>query len=407
MFVDFNRVFKEKPQTQIMVPEVLVEYMNSQLPKGVKYEVQEDGTCEIVGDGEPINIGGFVFQLSKEQQELLGANCSEDDIINYFYNAQKPIPLKLKKDGFITLNGKEFPIEQLNYRPMNPIHYEKGELWLSPHPFGKPFELKIGCDEYERKLLISRVPTESTHIATFESEKEAPLYLKYHMDEENKTLTANISYNLKYATSIRDIVESTSIYNAYLEGRGYLESVKIQVKENKKKVFDKDSIVFWKKVLAIEEYLGVAFKPPLDDVEFETMCLVETLYQNLINKIPVIDKGVINTINGEFSKTKKEIDELTGKPIYFEFETTSNVELFEAKFELPALVGIFNAVFAGVEVDKNEQKIILKDESKQKKRYSSTLRFRDEEEVKKFKEGDYQQRVALFHDAKKAQEYLK
>lgn len=67
MFVDFNRVFKEKPQTQIMVPEVLVEYMNSQLPKGVKYEVQEDGTCEIVGDGEPINIGGFVFQLSKEQ----------------------------------------------------------------------------------------------------------------------------------------------------------------------------------------------------------------------------------------------------------------------------------------------------------------------------------------------------
>lgn len=41
------------------------------------------------------------------------------------------------------------------------------------------------------------------------------------------------------------------------------------------------------------------------------------------------------------------------------------------------------------------------------KRYSSTLRFRDEEEVKKFKEGDYQQRVALFHDAKKAQEYLK
>ena len=53
-------------------------------------------------------------------------------------------------------------------------------------------------------------------------------------------------------------------------------------------------------------------------------------------------------------------------------------------------MGIFNAVFAGVEVDKNEQKIILKDESKQKKRYSSTLRFRDEEEVKKIKEGDYQ-----------------
>ena len=47
--------------------------------------------------------------------------------------------------------------------------------------------------------------------------------------------------NFLFYSTIRDIVESTSIYNAYLEGRGYLESIKIQVKENKKKVFDKDS----------------------------------------------------------------------------------------------------------------------------------------------------------------------
>ena len=35
MFVDFNIVFKNKPQTQIAVPEALVNYMNKALPEGV------------------------------------------------------------------------------------------------------------------------------------------------------------------------------------------------------------------------------------------------------------------------------------------------------------------------------------------------------------------------------------
>ena len=47
MFVDFNRVFKNKPQTQITAPAALVNYMNQSLPEGVKYVAQENGNCVI------------------------------------------------------------------------------------------------------------------------------------------------------------------------------------------------------------------------------------------------------------------------------------------------------------------------------------------------------------------------
>ena len=197
----------------------------------------------------------------------------------------------------------------------------------------------------------------------------------------------------------------------YLEGKGYLAGHELGIKPNGKKIkpFDKGSIVFWKKVLEIEEYLGVSFSPPQDDVKFETMCLVETLYQNLINKMPVIDKEVINSINGGFEwlKTKEEIEEMMGKPIYLEFEAATIVELFGVELKLPALLGIFNSVFAGLDGKGDEQKILLKDESEQKRRYTSILRFKTEEEVQEFKKSDYNQRVTLLHDAKRVQEYLR
>lgn len=411
MFVDFNRVFKDKPQTEIAVPEALISYLNTQLPEGVKYKIEEDGTCNIASTGGPVNIGGFEFHLTEEQKKILGDHFSKEDLMNYFYNAQKSVPLNLKKDGMITLNGKEFSIDKISFHPMKPIHYENGTLWMLPQPFEPPFKLMVGCEKYERELLISRVPNESVHVELYESEKSAPLYLKYQLDKKNGTLKVNISYNITYAKTIRDIVESTSIYNAYLEGKGYLAGHELGIKPNGKKIkpFDKDSIAFWKKVLEIEEYLGVSFEPPQDDVGFETMCLVETLYQNLINKTPVIDKEVISSINGggEWLKTKEELEEMTGKPIYLEFEATTIIELFGVELKLPALLGIFNSIFAGLDGKGEEQKIILKDESEQKRRYTSILRFKTEEEVQEFKKSDYNQRVTLLHDAKKVQEYLR
>ena len=42
--------------------------------------------------------------------------------------------------------------------------------------------------------------------------------VKYFVDEEKQTISFNISFNLSYANTVTDIVESTSIYNAFAEG---------------------------------------------------------------------------------------------------------------------------------------------------------------------------------------------
>ena len=216
MFVDFNRVFKGKPQSQLAVPPALIEYLNRSLPEGVKYVADENGNCVITGTDNSFTLGGFSLDLTDEQKKILGKHYTDKDVYEYSYNAQQPIRLSLIKDGYVLLNGQEFPVKEMAYNPLASIKCVSGSFWLSPPRLPDPFEIKVGCDKYERTLKVSRVPNNSISIWAFESEKEEPLCLKYFADRKTQRMTLNISLNLGRAKSVKDIVESTSIYNACL-----------------------------------------------------------------------------------------------------------------------------------------------------------------------------------------------
>ena len=410
MFVDFNRVFKNKTQTQLSVPNVLIDYMNRSLPTGIKYVIDSNGHCVITSTTESCNIGGFKFVPTEEQKKILGKNFTQQDILDYFYNIQEPIPLVLDKDGYILLNGQEFPVEKITFNPFSPIEYISGSFHMYPQKFPEPFQIKIGCNKYERTLLVKRIPNDSVSIAAFESDKDAPFYIQYFIDIKKQTLKLNVSFNIAKAKTIRDIVESTSIYNAFLDGKGTIlgKALDVKLDSSAAKRFDDNSIVFWEKVLQVEEHLKISFIPPQKDVDFDTICLVEQLYQNLINQLPTRSSQLINSIdaNWNFDSPQKSIKEIIGLPIFFEFEVISQIELFGVTMKLPSLLGIFNSVLKEYTEKGDKQRLIFIDESEEKKRYTSVMCFKSEEELKAYKTIDHNKMISLFQDAKMPHEYL-
>ena len=410
MFVDFNRAFKSKPQSQIAVPPAVVEYMNQSLPEGVKYVADENGNCFISSTDTSFTLGGFSLELTNEQKRILGKNYTEKDVYEYSYNAQEPIHLRLIKEGYVVLNGQEFPVDKMVHNPLVPIKYVSGSFYMLPPKFPGAFDIRVGCDEYERTLKVSRIPNNSVSIWAFESEKADPLCLKYFVDREKKRMTLSISLNLGKAKSVKDILKSSSIYNAYLEGKGTLLGHKLECKlktDNVKK-YNEKSILFWKKVLKIEDYLEVSFIPPKENVDSRTVCLIEQLYQNFIHKNPVRDNQKINHIDGkwDFNDIGNDMSESLGKPFFFEFEAMSEFDLLGIKLELPSLICVFDAALQDCIMKGEKQRLVLTDESEEKERYTSIMCFKTEAELAEYKTKGYDEIITLFHDAKRIQEYL-
>ena len=70
MFVDFNRVFSDKPQTELKIPDALVNHLNMNLPTGIKYVVDSKGNCRITTEGDSVVLGGWYIKRQKSIEKF-------------------------------------------------------------------------------------------------------------------------------------------------------------------------------------------------------------------------------------------------------------------------------------------------------------------------------------------------
>lgn len=410
MFVDFDKVFN-KQQESIPIPDGFIDYLNKKLPSGIKYIADNKGNCIITSDDNSpsFTLGGFIIILSQEDKKILGASFSQNDILKLYYNRQAEILLQLQKEGFITINGKEMPINQLIVNPHYPIKFQDGQFFMSPPPFPEPFYLEIGTQNIKRNLLVKRIPHNSIDTIAFESIDNQPLSLNYTMKEKDNSLSLNISYDIKKAKNVRDILDTAEIYNAFWDGEGYLGNQIIEgtINTNNVRRFSDTSIRFWNKVYDLEEYLNISFSIPIEEITFETICLVEQLYQNLILKNPIKELGKPDTLDFKWSaENRPDFEDSIGKPVYFEFEATKTFELFGEKITLHGLTGIINCIFSKVIEKGGVYKFILEDLHADKPKYFASIFFKSEDEMIDYKNNKQKERITSFHNAKKASEYL-
>ena len=415
MFVEFDKVFNNGSQAQMKIPKEVVKYLNKQLPSGTEYSVDQNGNCTLVSNGTPMRIGGFRFNLTEKQKKILGNKPSNKDIMSYSYNAQDPIALSLEKEGIISINGEELPIEKLIYNPLSPVKYISGSFFMEPEKFPDPFNITIGCKDFSRTMIMKRVPNESIADAKFESQEEASLVISYIINEKkpSMSMTMTISLELQYAKSAQEIIESAMIYNAFLDGEGTMfeePTIGLRITGTSANRFEEADLVFWNKVVSIEKVLCQEFPLPQDEISYDTVCLVEELYQTLVNHQPIREQGKIETLEGVWDRNVEEnINNCIGQPIRFDFVATRIDNLFSVKIKLPCLVKIFNARLVKYSSDgAGKLKIYLEDESESKTRYYTCLLFKDEESMACYQKDTLNSKNAIeaFMRAKTAREFL-
>lgn len=413
MFVDFNKVFGKKTQAELQIPQALIDQLSTKLPDGFIYVADDDNNLTISHDGKKnleLNISGIALEPTDQQKKILGDKFSFDDIMNLSYNSQQPVPIRFKDGKYVTINGVDISIDELSYNPFKKHELVIDSTCIYPSPFLSAFTIQIGNERTKIELLIKRIPNNSLDTMAFKSDDNKCLSIIYYLNPEKRCFSMTMNIMISKAKTVQEIIDSIEIYNAFIEGKGYIFSSLIdsRLKTSNACGYDDEALEFWKKVKKLEGKLGVSFDPHGSELEFEDICDIEEIYQNIINKTPIRRNTSINSITSKWEFTKDNIAKDTvGKPIYFEFDCESIVKLFGQNIEFPCIIGVFNAVFANYEIDekKEECTLFLESESDEKTMYTSTLRFLNNNELIKYKE-ETKDRIIQFRDAKKRHEYL-
>lgn len=412
MFASFNKAFKKESQSAIKIPQELIEVLNSHLPEGLQYELDEkENALAVMIKSENVAISINVDSVipTAEQAEVLGEDYSLNDLFRLSYNSQKPIQIQLK-DNVININGKDVPFEEMCFNPLNPVKIIERTTLLMPKDFPPKFPLSFGNGNVSIELMIKRVPNNSIHVCTYESDTSHCLIAKYSYDEKSKNFSLTLKVMLSTANSVKEILDSIEIYNAFVEGKGWFagEPLTSKISSVDCTPIDGRTIEFWRKVFEIEKELGITFLPPFNRTSEKDICIIEELYQNIINKVPIKQDRRVTSITSAWDPEKDKIaSENLKKSIYFEFQGNSSLKVFGNELELPCLIGISNAIFADYKVteETKECKVYFEDLSENKKMFISILRFKNESELDKYR-ADEEERPTAFNNAKPIIDYL-
>ena len=110
--------------------------------------------------------------------------------------------------------------------------------------------------------------------------------------------------------------------------------------------------------------------------------------------------------NWDFNDANRDIKDSVGLAIFFQFHSIVDAELFGVKFSLPILTGVCNARIKEINTKEEKPKLVLEDESEEKKQYMCTMFFLTEEEMEAYIAMGINEMVKIFETAKTVKEYL-
>ena len=409
MIPNFNKAFKSTPTAEKTIPKAVMEYLNSTAPTGTRYIQDKDGGITLIADGKPFTISGFTLEIPKSIKKQV-ESFSKDEFNQFVYNAQMELKVNLNKDGYIIINGEELPVEALHRNIYNPIKQKNMQFFLMPEPFPEVPDIKIASDKYTRILKMKRYPYASLTEKHFESEDGKSLKLKLTMDDKKESSHIQLTYNLNCAKSVQEIVESVEIFNAFIDGKGYLMGEKIPsdaFPDNSKDKFDKWTLDFWEKVLEVETALKLSFVPTKDSQKAETIYNIEKLYQTIILKKPIREDHKLTSITSEWNaESTTQIKKSVGKPMYFQYTGDLKFNVMGQEFKCPSIFGMFNCTLVDVQTSNEETTLIFGDESEERKGYTSVLCFTNEADLDAYGHAGENNHAKDLKDARTIQEIL-
>lgn len=380
---DFDEVFLKKNDeidTVEPIPQIILQYLNKDMPKGLEYKDIGDGRA-VIYPTDSVDVSGIKFVVPAKLKKIIkyeNRKLSFQLVQDYSYNAQIKIKLELLDGENILLNHEKIrTIDMVKsiYRPE--LQIKEGNFYAIPQPFGDPFLVPIGYEGYEKQVLVKRVPNpDSIYIAKFQSVNKECLHIIYYVDQEKHNLKLTLNIDIKRAKTVQEIIESIKIFYAFIHKKGML-CKQPSGYENIYYNGDKFNLAIWEHAKAIEDKLNISFCIPSKGIKNDELERIEELYQLLVLGVPLRDKQNYATFSVNLSK-KNDMDIKRGTELFLTFTQEVKEKVLSAKIHYYTVNGVYNAEMNNIEAVTTGYKVTLTP-VKNKKMYIAKKAFIAEE----------------------------
>ncbi|MBM6930441.1 hypothetical protein H5999_05180 [[Clostridium] spiroforme] len=408
MKLDFDSIFDAKPLSEMEVQDVVLKELNKDLPSDdIEYASTEDGFCYITTKADKLKIGGFVLDLDDEDRKILSENYSIEDVFDYSYNAQKAIKLKLKEKDVILVNDNRISIDKFVYKPLSNLKFVNGDFYMIPEKFPQPFKVFVHDGVYSNCFTMKRIPNKSIANMSFESEDNQVLKLKYIIYKKEGKMTFNLSYKLKHAKTIEELIKYSTLYNSFLSGKISIgKSIIKGEKYSDENLIDINIINYWKKINYIENYFNVSFKPSMIEMSRDEQEIVNELYFGLIKSLPIREYKTYSSFKITFDGNKEIEDLSVGQKMFFGFESNREIDLLAKSFHLYCYVGVYDAKIKNISLLENQTKLEFENIDQEHKLYIVIKYFTSLEEMSNYIDNFTGEEISELSRAKTIIDYL-
>ncbi|MEC0091509.1 abortive infection system toxin AbiGii family protein [Paenibacillus macquariensis] len=375
MFANFRDAFKKDKQ-EISVPKEILDYLNSKLPKNFKYAKGPEGAAILTTTNN--REMQMEISVAPYNDELKTA----EEIMEYAYRTQQEIPLE---NSSLTINGKKFDFTDLIKFPLT-ANQEMQEFIIAPEPFPPSFVITLQGGAIDKQVMVERKPYADMHKILYGSVQDEAFTVSYVLDELKGMMKFNFNINIDKAKSIKEIIESLTLYDAFQKGSAKIsgypfpEADKSDL-DNKENL---ESLKFWNMVYELEKKLGVSFVPELPLSQDDAMWFSK-LYRSLIDETPFKQYVKMDKFSSPDAHLfKKALEE--DQRISINYIQKSELIIMAVSLTIFQAIGIFNFVLKEV-IDTQQKKSadILIEPADDTGIYTSTRIFLNVDEAKTFK----------------------
>lgn len=392
MYSSFKDTFVRKPQFTVQTPEAVLRTIGKELPEGFRYVDDHDGFCILDCDGT-MDIVPSNVKLPEEAIPIFSklGKFTMREVMAYAYNTQQNIELIPDDEDCYLVNGQKIKCSDFVVSPLKGTQLEEGRMFIIAPPFPPPHPIQVSGNGYSLTLMVQRQIVNSIHEVKFASVDDcAALSVSYSFDS-SKERTMQLNVQTRESSSAADVLASKEIFNAFIDGNGYLGEISISPNEkNADKKISDNTLQFWHRIVDVENTLGVKFDIS-QEISFDDIKTVDIMHRCIVERKPFktyLKDGTLRG-SGEFHQILLDnIDSPIGKPILFEYVETATAQLLGATINCFVLSVMFGGIVSEIELPEDHAsgnffiKLLPPEGGKM---FSSTRYFLSEEELEKVK----------------------